>query len=116
MVRRRDLDAHWRPEDSVTDPTRPAPRRRADVHGVELDDESVLYDARNDRLHLLNWSASAVWWSLDGRATVDELATGLATRFHAEPAVMRADLVTLLERLGSEELVEAVRTPRGTRA
>lgn len=97
----------------------PAPRRRADVHGVELDDESVLYDTRNDRLHLLNWSASAVWWSIDGRAGVGELAAGLADRFHAEPDVMRTDVLTLLERLGSEELVEAVRgraQARGTDA
>jgi hypothetical protein len=115
-VRRRDLAPQWTQLDSVDGSSRPAPRRRADVHGVELDDESVLYDERNDRLHFLNWSASAVWWSIDGRASVDDLAAELADRFHAEPDVMRTDVATLLERLGSEELVEAVRTPGGSRA
>jgi hypothetical protein len=85
------------------------PRRRKGVHGVEIDDESVLYDERDGRLHLLNWSASAVWWSIDGVATVDDLATGLAARFHAETPAMRSDVVTLLGVLGAEQLVVAAR-------
>jgi hypothetical protein len=83
------------------------PRRRAGVRGVEIDDESVLYDERDDRLHLLNWSASAVWWAIDGTATVDDLATDLAGRFHAQPDAMRSDVVALLDVLGAEHLVVA---------
>jgi hypothetical protein len=86
------------------------PRRRKDVRGVEIDDESVLYDERDGRLHLLNWSASAVWWSIDGSSSVDELATDLARRFHAEREAMRADVLALLGVLGEKQLVEAVRS------
>jgi Coenzyme PQQ synthesis protein D (PqqD) len=113
-VKRRDLAPEWTPHDSVTPGV--MPRRRDGVHGVELDDESVLYDARTDRLHLLNWSASAVWWSIDGRATVDELAQLLAQRFHAEAGVMATDVRKLLEVLGAQRLVEAARTREAARA
>jgi hypothetical protein len=107
-VKRRALAPEWSPHDSVT--TEAVPRHRAGVHGVELDDESVLYDARTDRLHLLNWSASAVWWSIDGCATADDLARELADRFHAEAGVMASDVRKLLETFGAQQLVEAVRT------
>jgi hypothetical protein len=112
-VKRRDLAPEWTPHDSVS--TGSVPRRRDDVHGVELDGESVLYDARADRLHLLNWSASAVWWSIDGRATADDLARRLAARFHTEPDVMTSDVRKLLEALGAQRLVEAIRTPEHSR-
>ena len=84
------------------------PQRCTGVRGVEIDDESVLYDERDGRLHLLNWSASAVWWSINGTATVEDLATALATRFHAEADAMRGDVITLLDVLGAEQLVVAV--------
>ena len=110
---RRPAPATWPASDAEL-----VPRRRKGVHGVELDDESVLYDDRNDRLHLLNWSASAVWWALDGTSSVDDLTNDLARRFHAERDAMRSDVLTLLGVLGEMQLVEAVRSPspRSTRA
>jgi Coenzyme PQQ synthesis protein D (PqqD) len=80
------------------------PRRRPRVHGVEIDAESVLYDEKRGRLHLLNSSASAVWWLIDGKLSVDALAAAVADRF-AEPSV-RDDVRRLLEMFGSEELIE----------
>jgi len=97
------------------------PRRRACVHGVELDSESVLYDDKSGRLHFLNWSASAVWWSIDGVASANGLAAELAARFGdasepaASPSALRDDVLRLLSMLGSQELIEAVR-PRAARA
>ena len=84
------------------------------MHGVEIDSESVLYDARNGSLHLLNWSASAVWWSIDGATPIDQLAAELAGRFGTTHDVMRSDLLTLLAVFGEQELVETARarTPR----
>jgi hypothetical protein len=90
------------------------PRRRACVHGVELDSESVLYDEQSGRLHFLNWSASAVWWSIDGVSSADALASDLAARFGdasepaAAPSALRDDVLRLLSMLGSQELIEAV--------
>ena len=85
------------------------PRRRTGVHGVEIDSESVLYDARHARLHHLNWSASAVWWSIDGTTPIHQLATELAGRFGTTHDVMRSDLLTLLGVFGEQELVETAR-------
>jgi hypothetical protein len=87
------------------------PRHRDGVHGVEIDSESVLYDERNGRLHLLDWSASAVWWAIDGLATADQLASDLAEAFDASRESMRADVLGLLAMLGSRQLVEPVTSP-----
>ena len=59
-----------------------------------------------------------MWWALDGRTSIDQLAAVLAGRFRAERAAMRADIVTLLGVLGAEALVEAAptRPPRGPHA
>jgi Coenzyme PQQ synthesis protein D (PqqD) len=90
------------------------PRRRAWVHGVELDSESVLYDEKSGRLHFLNWSASAVWWSIDGVASANALAADLAAQFGdgseaaASPSALRDDVLRLLSMLGSQALIEAV--------
>jgi hypothetical protein len=110
MAGRRPAAGPWPRGAARTAPL--VPRRRAGVRGVEIDDESVLYDERDGRLHLLNWSASAVWWSIDGTATVDDLAADLAARFHAQPDAMRSDVVALLDVLGAEHLVVAAGSAR----
>lgn len=116
MARRTENVAAW-PTTGAVEPSL-VPKRNPSVSGVEIDDESVLYDERDGRLHILNWSASAVWWALDGRTSIDQLAADLAGRFHAERAAMRSDIVTLLGVLGAESLVDAVpaRPPRGSHA
>jgi hypothetical protein len=86
------------------------PRRRGCVHGVEIDSESVLYDERSGCLHFLNWSASAVWWSIDGISSADELAAELAGQFNASHQAMRDDVLRLLGMLASQQLIEAVRS------
>jgi hypothetical protein len=90
------------------------PRRRACVSAVELDSESVLYDENSGRLHFLNWSASAVWWSIDGVSSANALAAELAAHFSdvsepsASPSALRDDVLRLLSMLGSQALIEAV--------
>jgi PqqD family protein of HPr-rel-A system len=86
------------------------PRRRPRVHGVEVDSESVLYDEKSGRLHLLNSSASAVWWLIDGKRSVDALVAAVADRLSTDtsPAVVRDDVLRLLEMLGSEGLIDFV--------
>jgi hypothetical protein len=97
------------------------PRRRAGVSAVELDSESVLYDEKSGRLHFLNWSASAVWWSIDGVSTANALAAALAARFSddgepsASPSALRDDVLRLLSMLGTQDLIEAVGA-RGARS
>lgn len=93
------------------------PRRRKGVRGEEIDGESVLYDARNASLHLLNASASAVWWLIDGVSSIEQLAAELAARFDAAPETMRSDVVKLVGVLRDQQLVETVRSraPGATR-
>ena len=115
MARRRNARA-WPANGTASGSA--VPRRRGCVHGVEIDSESVLYDAANRRLHLLNWSASAVWWSIDGTTTADGLADDLADSLGAAHQTLRDDVSGLLAMLASRQLIEAAAPPdrRPTRA
>jgi hypothetical protein len=90
-------------------------RRRESVSGIEIDSESVLYDERSGRLHLLNWSASVVWWSIDGVSSTAELADDLAARFDMSHEAMRDDVVRLLRMFWSQQLIEVVHSCRPSR-
>jgi hypothetical protein len=85
------------------------PRHANATHGVEVDGETVLYDARRGGLFLLNWSAGAVWRAIDGRTTVAELASRPAARFGTDEDTTGRDVDALLSLLGDAGLVVAVR-------
>jgi PqqD family protein of HPr-rel-A system len=75
------------------------------VQGVELDGETVLYDERTGALHLLNSSASAVWWTIDGISCVGDIVTILAERFGVPAEAIRTDVQQLLGELQEAGLV-----------
>lgn len=85
-----------------------APARGEHVHTVVLDGEGVLLDEQENRLHLLNVSATLLWQLYDGATTLDELATDLSTELGGDPAAILADLVTISRHLGAEGLLEGV--------
>ena len=78
------------------------------VAAVGLDGETVLFDERSARLHLLDAVATAVWTRLDGSVTLDDLARDLSTTFGTEEERVRADVVAFLRRLEREHLLEGV--------
>jgi hypothetical protein len=82
------------------------PRARTDVASVELDGEVVILDEREDALHLLNPTATAVWRCLDGSGTVGELVTDLAEVFGSDPATVSDDVGVLLADLAERGLLE----------
>ena len=68
-------------------------RRSADGQGVLLIPEGVVN---------LNDSAAAIVELLDGRRSVDEIASMLAERFGIDSAVVRSDVEDLLQRLAQK--------------
>lgn len=85
-----------------------APARGEHVHTVVLDGEGVLLDEQENRLHLLNVTATLLWQLYDGATTLDELATDLSTELGGDHATILADLVTISRHLGAEGLLQGV--------
>ena len=88
------------------------PRARTDRILVEtLGDEVLVFDERNDKCHVLNRAAAAVWRRCDGRAGPAELAAAAA---EVSGLPVRGEIAALaLEQLGAAGLLEAPVSPPG---
>lgn len=82
--------------------------RAPDVVVEEFEPEIVLFDRARRDLHRLNGPAAAVWRSLDGRATVAEVAGSLAAHVGAPADQVLRDTAGLLQQLAAAGLVVRV--------
>lgn len=81
------------------------PARRPDVWRVDLDGETVIYDAATGRVHVLNPVAGLLWECFDAPVGVDELVVELTECFRTDPSVLEADVRLLVGRLLAEGLL-----------
>ncbi len=84
------------------------PQLREHVALVQVGDEAVLFEEGVGTLHRCNATAAAVCESLDGSATIGELARDVAAVFAADPAEVEEDLVALFQGLGAKGLLDGV--------
>ena len=85
------------------------PARGDHVYTVVLDGEAVLLDERENRLHLLNHTATLLWQLYDGVTTLAQLAEEISDelaleRDHEREAVLD-DLVAVTRHLAEEGLL-----------
>jgi hypothetical protein len=100
--------------DKETDQTRrigPGSRLRR-VEGIawrEIEGEAVLVNVRSDEVMHLNPAASFLWSSLDGQASLEEIALSMTGEFDVDADTAQADIMdfaaTLVEQ-GAAEVVE----------
>jgi hypothetical protein len=83
-------------------------RARSDLASAEIDDEIVLYDDAEQRLHRLNSSAATLWRCLDGGATLEQIAADVAEVYGIAKEDAMAGLIDLARQLWAEGLVEAL--------
>jgi hypothetical protein len=84
------------------------PQRAPRTHTVEIDGEAIVLDEEQNRLHLLNASATIAWMCCDGSGTLAEIATDLANAVGSPPDQLVAELVALARALGGEGLLDGV--------
>ncbi len=82
-----------------------APGRGAHVYTVVLDGEAVLLDERENRLHLLNHTATLLWQLYDGLTTLDQLASEISEEIGVAREVVLGDLVAVTRHLAEEGLL-----------
>jgi hypothetical protein len=67
---------------TMTTPRRPeCPKARDDVVFRQLDDEWVLFDPRDNKMHVLNLTASLVWTHCSGSLSLPEIAAEVREAF-----------------------------------
>ena len=81
------------------------PVRREGASGVELDDNTAVYDDVGQLLILLNSSAGSVWELCDGSTTVDEMVRALGEMYPDDASVIGDDVRETLRKLAEMGLV-----------
>jgi Coenzyme PQQ synthesis protein D (PqqD) len=79
---------------------------RADaVYTVTIDDEAVLLDEANDRLHHLNRTAALLWRCFDGDASIAQLAFEASDELGLPYDTVLTDTLAIVRHLADEHLV-----------
>src|SRR5437588_1172297 len=84
------------------------PIPREDVSGISIDGEGVVLVEGTWSVHWMNQAGVAVWESLDGLASVKQIAAQLSETFHADPATILTDVLEAVRGFGSAFLLEGV--------
>lgn len=82
------------------------PKRRSDLETRTVGDEVIVLDAAGQRVHRLNGSASYIWDCCDGRTSVPEIVSRLATAFTVTEDAVSGDVqntIAEFDRLGLME-------------
>ena len=76
-----------------------SPRLNPDVKLTVIDDEAVLFDRENERVHQLDAVGTSMLLACDGARSVDDIVTLLIERYDVEESRLHADTADLLARL-----------------
>ena len=86
--------------------TRSHPAARTDVTLRRVGSEWILFDARQDRAHVLNQTAAIVWTWCDGAHSPDDIARAIAAEIQDVTAeAIRGDIEAVLRRFAHEGLL-----------
>lgn len=99
---RETIRGDWMAEDS-----RPIGPPLSHILETEVRGDISLYDARREKVLVLNSTASDVWRLCDGEQTLGEVVALLATAYRADPAAIRPDVERTVRQLIDEGFLPA---------
>ncbi len=70
-----------------------------------IDEETVLYDTRQEMAHFLNETASLIWNLCDGTRQECEIVAEIAGRFDVPKEVVERDVRNTLGNLSQQKLI-----------
>jgi Coenzyme PQQ synthesis protein D (PqqD) len=98
----------------MTVPETYRPSKCAEVLELDVGDGLILYNHDSSLVHHLNPSAALVWRRCDGRASVSDLATGIAGEHGLESPDVLPQVSAVIAEFDALDLVEdAARSPEG---
>lgn len=80
-----------------------------DVQATNMDGETVLLDLSTGRYYTLNQLGSLIWELCTGQHTIGDIHTILCSRFDVVPDRALGDLVSLIDQLIKEGLLQQER-------
>ena len=73
------------------------PLVRSDITVQEIGDEVMLYDSDNEKMHVLNHSAYAIWQLCNGENTLVDMREQLAARYDDASLDLIDDIQTTID-------------------
>jgi hypothetical protein len=89
----------------MSPPTAQMPRRRTDVILRDEETRSLIVVPDQDRVHVLNPTARALWELCDGTTTLEELTAAICELFDVAQEQATADVSEALRLLEENELM-----------
>jgi hypothetical protein len=80
--------------------------RRPDVVETEMGTDISVYDPREERVTVLNATASDIWRLIDGNTSSRKITELLASAYAVDSARIAADVTATLEKLAAQDLIE----------
>jgi hypothetical protein len=84
--------------------TRPRARAHEIVERI-VDKSLMVYDLKEQRVHILNQTAAMIWTLCDGERALDEIAEIVAADFPDHQDVTRIDVTELVQAFADEQLL-----------
>jgi Coenzyme PQQ synthesis protein D (PqqD) len=84
-------------------------RPNPDIQGTTMEDETVLLNLSTGRYYTLNQLGSVIWEHCTGHSTISDIHAVLCDRFDVAPERALDDLVTLVNHLIQEGLLQQER-------
>ena len=72
--------------------TTDTPIRAENVVFREIEEEGILYQVEDGRVHVLNGTAYTIWNQCDGEHTIEEIAEGLTETFQVDEQIALKDV------------------------
>jgi hypothetical protein len=82
------------------------PRLRGGLRTQRVDQESILLDTENERVHQLNELGTFILDRCDGTRTVAGIVSDIVVRYEVPEAVATRDTIDLLDRMKALQIVE----------
>ena len=75
------------------------PRARQDITVQDIGDEVMLHDSANEKIHVLNHSAYAIWELCNGENTLEDICAQMSTMYPSAGPDLIADIQATIEGL-----------------
>lgn len=83
------------------------PKTKKDIITSKMGRETMIYDPKKERLHILNRTASLVWNMANGRHSLEKIARNIRQRFTLSSTTkVESDILQILAKFQQEGLME----------
>lgn len=79
------------------------------VEGIvltEADEESILYDAKENKIHILNRVGAFIWNLCDGENSLEDISSAVTETFEVDEETAQKDIKEFIEELQGMDLLE----------